>query len=534
MSTFFNPVITFYQIVDYIIIYMVSNGRLILAFDVGTTKLKAGLVDIEKFKVVGKASLDAEIILPRQGWAEVSPNKLWESICKLSKSLISEYNVAPEALIFTAHMAGVLPVGKAGDPLCNIIIWLDERAHGYPRDVWRGVFKIEGYNLLKLIKFLRITGGAPSKTGKDPLSKIMWLRDNEPDIYRSTWKFLDVKGYLLMKSTGNVVTSPDEATLTWLADTRGGRALWSGPLLRDYGLSADLFPEIKESTDLAGRLTEEAASELGVAEDTPVFVGCGDLTAAAVGSGAVSEGEPHIYIGTSDWIGAHISNRVVDVFHYIGSILSGIPGKYLLVAEQEIAAGALEWLMNLGLGGVESYSEVEDQVRHSEPGSGGILFLPWMFGERCPVDNPYLRGAFINLSVEKGSPELYRAVMEGVALNIRWAWKYFKPKIKWSAPIKLVGGAALFDVWCEILSDALSIEIVRMADPGDAGLRGLGAIASVGLGLYKDFEEAAARFSIDKVFKPNPENSSKYDMLFKYYLELYNNLGKKFYPEINS
>ncbi len=513
---------------------MLGQDSCILAFDVGTTSIKAGLVDPSSFKVIIKRSKPARVDYPKPGWAEVDPEGLWEDICSLSHELMESYRGKIVAVIYTAHMAGVLPVDRDRHPLHNMIIWLDERASGYPKDVWRGVLKIAGYNLFKLLRFLRITGGAPSKTGKDPLSKIMWLRDNEHDIYRSTWKFMDVKGYLIMKSTGNIVTSPDEATLTWLADTRRGYAVWSESLMGEYGLSTELFPEIRESIDVAGRLVREASEDLGVAEGTPVFVGCGDLTAAAVGSGAVSDGEPHIYIGTSDWIGAHIPKRIVDVSHYIGSILSGIPGKYLLVAEQEIAAGALEWLIELGVGRVESYSDVEDMVRESDPGAGGIFFLPWMFGERCPVDNPSLRGAFVNLSVESSPSELYRAVMEGVALNIKWAWKYFKPKIKWDAPVKLVGGAALYDIWCQILSDVLSMEIVRMSNPEDAGLRGLAAIASVGLGIYKNFEETAARFSIDKIFRPDPKNSRTYNELFEHYLNLYKYLGKKFYSRVNA
>ena len=513
---------------------MSETKNYILAFDIGTTKIKAGIVDTLNFKVVIKKSTDAEIIFPKEGWAEVDPERLWSDVSDLSRSIFEEIDVAPSGIVFTAHMAGVLPIDKDGYPLYNMIIWLDERAHGYPRDVWRGPIKIEGYNVFKLIKFLRITGGAPSKTGKDPISKILWIKDNLPDVYSKVWKFLDVKGYLIMRTTSNYVTSPDEATLTWMADTRGGEAKWCESLMKPYQLSADMFPPIKESVDVAGELGREAAQEMGLEPGIPVFVGCGDMTSAAIGSGAVGEGEPHIYIGTSDWIGAHISRRIVDVSHYIGSILSGIPRKYLLVAEQETASGALEWLMRIGVGDVKDYGEIEDLVKESSPGASGIYFLPWMFGERCPVDNPYLRGAFINLSVDTSPGDIYRSVMEGVVLNIKWAWQYFQPKIKWNKPIKLVGGAALYDVWCKILADALSIEIVRMADPGDAGLRGLAAIASVGLGIYRDFGEAVSRFDVDMISKPDPQNARIYNKLFEHFTELYKDLGKKFYPKVNA
>ncbi len=505
-----------------------DSTKYILAFDIGTTKLKAGIVETGNFKVVCKKSIDAEVNFPREGWAEVDPERLWSELTALSREVLREGGVAPSGIIFTAHMAGVLPIDKDANPLYDMIIWLDERAHGYPKEVWSGFLKIEGYNIFRLLKFLRITGGAPSKTGKDPLSKIVWLRENMPDVYNKVWKFIDVKGYLLARTTGEFVTSPDEATLTWLADTRDGRARWSEALMRDYGLSIEMFPKIFDSTSVAGRLLASAASDLGLEPGIPVFVGCGDMPSAAVGSGAVSEGRPHIYIGTSDWIAAHISKRIVDVSHYIGSILSGIPHKYLLVAEQEIASGALEWMMKV-TGGL-SYEDVEQYVSGAEAGSSGILFLPWMFGERCPVDNPSLRGAFLNLSIDTSLGDILRSIMEGVALNIRWAWEYFRPKVQDYEAINLVGGAALFDEWCQILADTLNVNLIRMKDPHDAGLRGIATIAAVGLGIYRSFEEAVSRYSTDKLFKPRKEYIPIYNKLYKYFREAYEKLGKKIYP----
>jgi xylulokinase len=509
--------------------------RFVLAFDVGTTTLKAGLVDLNDFLVVSKSSMPSKIEYPNLGWAEEDPEVLWSQIVSLSNALMSEKGVDASSIagvIFTAHMAGILPVDKEGNPLRNIIIWLDERAAGLPRKVWQGPIKIAGYNAFKLWKFIRLTGGAPSKTGKDPISKIIWLKENEPDIYNKSSKIVDVKGFLILKATGNYVTSHDEAHLTWLAYTKESVAKWSETLLKDYGLSMDLFPKIKDSVDVVGRVGDKVARALGVKAGTPVILGAGDLTTSAVGSGAIEEGYPHIYIGTSDWIAAHISKMKVDLFHYIGSLLSAIPRRYLLIAEQEVAAGALEWAMSLLGFGDKDYQRVERAANLSPPGSNNLLFLPWFYGERSPIDDPFIRGGLVNLSFQHRDSDIIRAIMEGVAFNIRWAYKYFRKIIGYDGIINIVGGGALFDTWCQIVADVLKVKIRRISSPQDAGLRGAATIAGVGLGIYNTFEEAVSRYGVDRTFVPIEESSRVYDKLYRTFVDYYKR-NKKIYRALN-
>ncbi|MET1123679.1 MAG: FGGY-family carbohydrate kinase [Archaeoglobaceae archaeon] len=479
---------------------------MIMVFDVGTTTIKAALV--ENYRTVEFVAKRAKVLHDRER-AEVDVEELWEDILDLASQLSPE---RVEALVFSPHMAGVVPVDREGNALRNAMIWLDERAAGFPRELFTGFPKISGYNAFKLLKFLRITGGAPSKTGKDPLSKMIWLRENEPEVYGKAYKFLDVKGYLIARACGKFVTSPDEASLTWLADTRNGRAVWCSSLLKDFGIDAEKLPEIRSCASVAG----VESGELGLR--CPVIVGAGDLTAAAVGSGAVEEGKAHVYIGTSDWVAAHVKRRIVDVFHYIGSIMSAIDGVYLLVAEQEVAGGALEWLMKLLN---VDYEEVTRMARKETK----VLFLPWLFGERAPVDDPHVRGAFLNISLDSGGDELVRAVLEGVALNIRWALGYVERLIGVQRELNAIGGGVMIDEWCQILADVLARPIVRMKDPQQAGIRGSAAIAMVALG--KDtFELAAKKFERDTVFKP--ENPGKYERKFAEFVKAYKKLKGTF------
>jgi xylulokinase len=490
-----------------------------LAIDIGTTSIKCGLISLKNFKPVKIISKKSDIIYTRENWAEQDPEYLWQRVLELISQIKEESKYTISVLIFDAHMAGVVPVDKEGNALRNIIIWLDERASGLPRELFRGIIKLKGYSLFKLIKFLRITGGAPSKTGKDVLSKIIWMMENEKDVFSKTYKLLDVKGFLINKCTGKFVTSQDEASLTWLADTRKSNAFWSNSLLKDYKIKKDLLPEIKLSTEIAGYLKGEVSKILG---NIPVFVGAGDLTASAVGSGAVKEGEPHIYVGTSDWVACHISRRKVDVFHYIGSILSAIPSKYLYVAEQEVASGAIEWAMEI-LGLERNYNEVENMVKRINESK--LIFLPWLYGERSPIDDPIVRGGILNLSLETSKEEILKAVMEGVALNIKWIFPYVT---KEKEEVNIVGGGALFDSWCQIIADALGLRIRRLEHPELTGVRGLAIIASVGMKVYSSFEEACSNISIERVFTPHEENFIKMNKKFKEFVRIYKKLRKTY------
>ena len=515
---------------------MMRDGDYILSFDIGTTSIKAGLVNPKDFNVYSKISVKSEIKYPKSGWAEQDPDTLWRQISNLSQRLLDSTGIRQDnvsGIVFTAHMAGVLPVDSDGYPLRDIIIWLDERAAGLPREVWSGFLRIQGYNIFRLLKFLRYTGGAPSKTGKDPLSKIVWIRENERDIYNKTSKFLDVKGFLIYRSTGAIVTSHDEAHLTWLADARHNKAYWSDALLKDYSLRKGLFPQIRDSIDIAGELNLEASKDLGLNPGIPVLVGAGDLSTAAIGSGAIDDKEPHIYVGTSDWIAAHLNRMKVDISHYIGSLLSGIPSKYLLIAEQEVAAGALEWGMKLFDFSEKEYESVEEAINNTPPGANNLLFFPWFYGERSPIDNPSVRGGLINFTFTHDKGDILRAIMEGVAFNIRWAYFYFQKIVGYKDQIKIVGGGALFDTWCQILADILKIKVIRMMDPENAGLRGAATIAAVGLGFYKGFGDAVSRYRIDKVFIPNDKVSKIYDGLFNEFRRFYKK-NKEIYRKLNA
>ncbi len=505
----------------------------ILVYDIGTTAIKAALVDLETLHVHKSVSTSIPMKYPSPREAVIDPVELWGKVAEASRELAGNGTLKPEAVTIISQMAGVLPVDKDMKPLMDIMTWLDVRAAGYPKELFRGPVKISGYNIIHVLKFLRITGGAPSKTGKDPISKILWLKHEKRDVWGKTRWILDVKGYLTSVMTHRRVTTLDEANLTWLMDTRKGRYGWSREILSLYNIPESILPEIVEPTRIIGELKEEAAKQLKVKPGTPVVAGAGDVVGVASGSGATRPGETHLYIGTSNWLAAHVEERKVDISHYMGSLVSAIPGRYLFIAEQEVAAGALEWLLDrLKCTGEDRYACLGEMVSKSPPGSRGLLFAPWMYGERSPIDDEYVRGVMLNLSLSHGDHDLARSVVEGVAYNIRFAYEYYKRHINATSGINIVGGGALLDEWCQVISDLLGVQVRRTVQPRMVGICGGGVIAGVGTGFYKGFDEASKLVGVDRVFEPDSGRGRLYGERYRFYVKMYRSL-RKLFKEMN-
>ncbi|MCE4606813.1 MAG: FGGY-family carbohydrate kinase [Desulfurococcales archaeon] len=506
----------------------------VLVYDIGTTAVKSALVDLETLKVTRSASTPVPMKYPSFREAVMNPGELWRAVVETSREIAGAEVLRPEAVTIISQMAGVLPVDSEMRPLTDIMTWLDERAAGYPKSLFSGVLKMSGYNLFHILRFLRITGGAPSKTGKDPISKILWLKHEAPEIWSKAKKILDVKGYLLYRMTGSIVTTTDEANLSWLMDTRKGKHGWSTSILSRYGIPRELLPEIVEPTKVVGTLQSEASEQLKVREGTPVAAGAGDVVGVASGSGMTRLGEAHIYIGTSNWLAAHVDKRLLDISHYMGSLISAIPGRYLFIAEQEVAAGALEWMLDrLKCGdGDERYECMKKHIMDTPPGSGGVLFAPWMYGERSPIDDEHVRGVLLNLSLSHGDGHLIRSVVEGVAFNIRFAYEYFRKRVPPLGGVNIVGGGALLDEWCQIISDLIGLEVRRTIQPRMVGARGGAVIAGVGIGSYSSFDEASKLVTVERVFTPVADRSVYYNDRFNYYLGIYKSL-RKLFKEMN-
>jgi len=395
-----------------------------------------------------------------------------------------------------------------------------------------GFPSLQGYALTKLLKWIRLTSGIPTLSGKDDIAHMLLVRHEFPDLYARTHKFLGSKDYLNLRLTGRFAASYDSISLFWIADIRDiNRVHYDDSLVHLLDIDRDMLPELKGSTQLLGTLHPTAARELGLPESVQVVMGAPDHQCALVGSGAVHDFEGHCYVGTSSWIECLVPFKKTDIFHSIASIPSAIPGRYQCINEQDVAGGCLSFFLQNVLFRLSRLTpgtlptgayRLADEVVASVPvGSRGVLFTPWLNGERTPVDNTTLRGGFHNLSLATGMEDMLRAIYEGVAYNTRWSMGYVE---KFTGrpfeALTCVGGGAQSDVWCQILADVLSRPIKQAVDPIWANARGAAWIGAVGLGHLR-FEEIPGLARHRRVYDPNPSHRALYDEIYGHFLELY-------------
>ena len=517
----------------------------IVSHDLGTSSDKAILVDHDG-KIAGIAQRKYPLHHPRADFAEQNPDDLWKAVGETTREVVRKTGVSPDSIVaitFSSQMQGLIPVTAEGRVLHPAITWLDGRAADIIRERLWTPPRVQGYNIFRLLRFLRITGGTPGQAGKDNIGKILWLRAHKPEIFDELHKFIDVKDFIIFKLTGKFITSVDLAVIWWLLDTRGHRNQWHDGLCRLAGIAKEQLSEVKASAEVVGHLTAAAAHALGLSANCAVINGAGDLSAAALGSGAIDEGELHISIGTSSWVAGHFTKRKIDIAHYTGCIGSALPETYYLaMAHQETAGLCVEWLKNqilydhpkdLDMDETnELYQTFDQQAALSPPGANNLIFTPWMFGERCPLDDENVRGGFYNLGLYHTRSDIIRSVFEGIAMNTRWAMETLEKLYQPVTELNVIGGGAKSDLWCQILADTLNRKINQVGDSQHAGARGVALLASYTLGHLKSLSEIKSRIPILKSYLPDPGNLGLYDRHFKHFKDIYRN-NRKWFKSMN-
>jgi xylulokinase len=519
--------------------------KYILAHELGTSSNKAVLTTVFG-DIVATAQQSYPLYHPMPAHAEEEPTDWWQAICATTRSVVTEAGVAVEdiaGITFSTLMQTLIPVSADGTPLCRALTWLDARgAEVIQKRLWTPP-RVQGYNVFRLVKFLRITGGTPGHTGKEQIGKILWLREHQPEVFSNAAKFIDAKDYIIHRLTGKFVTSVDVAVVWWLLDTRNNCNQWHPALCKLAGITPDKLCEVRGSSAIVGTLMPHAAEEMGLLPNMPVINGAGDLATAGVGSGALDDGELHISLGTSNWVAGHVTQRRIDVAHYAGCIGSAYPEKYFLaMAHQETAGICLEWLKNNVLyheeqlkaeTGVSSVYQLLDRLAERvEPGAGGVMFTPWMFGERCPIDDSFVRAGLYNLSLQHSREHLIRAVLEGIAFNTRWAMETLENLYSPVAELNMIGGGAKSRLWCQIMADVTNRIIHQVADPQLAGAKGIALVASMALGYVPSFNDIRKYIRINDVYRPNPAYRQLYDRLFREYKNIYKH-NKTWYRRMN-
>lgn len=503
------------------------RGRLVLAVDFGTSGMKVAIVG-KNGRVFGWDFEAIGLIHTEDGGVEQAPDDWWAAFLRCAGRLLGRNaDLRPRiaALCCSTQGEGTVAVDREGRALGNCLLWMDMRGAPRLRRQLRGPLAVRGASLAKTLRFLRLTGGMPSMTGKDPAGHMVFLRDERPAIYKKTHKFLNVLDYLNLRLTGRFAATPDSILTSWVTDNRDPTRIRYAPsLVASLGLDIDKLPDIVPSTEVLGPLLPRVAEALGLGPKTLVVAGSIDTTAAAIGSGAVADFEAHLYVGTSSWIGAHVPFKKTDIGASIASVPCAIPDRYLLVALQATAGGNLTFLRDnvlyhqdelLQEAEVPDIFKVLDRIAARVPaGAHGLLYTPWIWGERAPVDDRNLRAGLFNLSLESTREDIIRAMLEGVALNTKWL---LDPVARFlgrrPSSLTIAGGGAQSEVWCQIFADALDLEIRQAAEPLYANTRGAAWIGAVGLGELA-FGDIPALARVARSFAPRPENRSLYAEAF--------------------
>jgi xylulokinase len=522
-----------------------NNDKYILAIDLGTSGPKTAIVST-RGEVMDSAFVENRLQLLPDGGAEQDPEEWWQSILSGFKTLLAKKTVPAEDIVSiccSAQWSGTVAVDKDGQHLMNALIWLDSRGSRYVKKISGGIIKIEGYGITKLQRWLRLTGGAPSHSGKDPIAHILYIKHELPDVYRRTYKFLEPKDYINMRLTGRFAASFDSITLHWVTDNRDIHNIgYDDGLIRMSKIDPDKLPELKHAVDVLGTVQKKVADELGLRSDVTVIMGTPDLQAAAIGSGAVRDFEAHFYVGTSAWLTCHVPFKKTDILSGIASLPSAIPGRYFVADEQETAGACLTFLRDniffhkddlLQQPSPENAYHLFDRIaENTPPGSGGVIFTPWLYGERTPFDDKYVRGGFFNQSLDTNRNHMIRAVLEGVAFNGRSLLcaveKFVKRRLD---PIRLIGGGAHSNVWCQIFADIFGRTILQVKKPILANVRGAGFLASLALGYIK-VEDIADSVEVLGTYSPNPAHRNIYDGMFKEFINIYK-ANRRIYARLN-
>lgn len=484
----------------------------IIAHDLGTTGNKATLYDPQG-KLVGSAFYAYGTAFPQTSWAEQDPQDWWQAICVSTRQLLGKTGAKPDEIAcvtFSGQMMGCVPVDQNALPLRTAIIWADQRAVEQER--WVGerispqdIYRISGHRL----------------SASYSLQKILWLRDNQPEIFRSAHKFLHAKDAMVARMTGSFVTDVSDASGMNLYDLSA--RCWSDRILEAVKLDKSRLPQVHRAIDVVGEVLPSVADEIGVAAGTPVVIGGGDGPCAAAGSGVVAQGSAYNYIGSSSWIAVASLSPVLDPQCKTVTFEHIVPGMYSPNGTMQAAGASYQWMRDqlcgleaeqARLSAASPYEQMNAVAASSPPGANGLVFLPYLMGERSPRWNPKARGAFIGLTIRHTRADLIRAVLEGVTMNLRLILTALQSHGVQVEAMRLIGGGARGRFWNQMMADIYGLPVYRMTILEEATSMGAAMAGGIGVGLFPDFSVSQQMNPVAEVFEPDPTARQVYEQAF--------------------
>ena len=491
----------------------------IISHDLGTTGDKATLFSASG-QLIGSCFSEYPTSYPKHGWAEQDPSLYWKAFCSSTAALLEKTRINPSdvaSVCFSGQMMAALPVDAGGRPLRNSIIWADLRSTKQAEELARRIDADRVYEL---------TGHRLSASYS--ATKIMWLRENEPELYAKTAKFIHAKDYLVSRLTGKLVTDYSDASGMNLLDIT--ELEWSEEMLEASQIDRGKLPEIVESTQVVGKIGREAASQSGLREGTQVVIGGGDGACATCGAGVVAEGQAYIYLGTSTWMALAANKPLIDPERRTFTFCHFLKGLYFPAGTMQSGGGSFQWFKNVlcdseieaaERAGVDVYDLLSLKAQAVPCGCEGALFLPYLMGERSPLWNPNARACFIGLSMIHNKSHMTRAVLEGVAFNMKLIEQAFQEQGIKPAEIRMIGGGARSRLWRGIFADVMEKPVARLSFIEEATSVGAAIAGGVGVGIFSSIDAAADIVKHVETNEPQEQNFPVYRQQYEIFKKSY-------------
>ncbi len=490
---------------------------LLIGIDIGTSGTKAIAVD-ETGHLVASASAEYELLTPRPLWAEQRPHDWWKATCLVCQQIVAQVgaeNIASVGL--SGQMHGLVMLDKGGQVLRDAILWCDGRTQAQCDQITSLVGR----------ETLVAETANPVLTGFTA-PKILWVRQHEPQVAERAAMHLLPKDYIRFELTGEYATEVSDASGTSLLNIP--KRSWSKVVCNALDISLDTLPRVYESFEVSGRISSQGALATGLKEGTPVVGGGGDQAAGAVGNGIVRSGIISVASGTSGVVFAFADSPSVDPLLRMHTFCHAVPNKWHVMGVMLSAGGSLRWFRDTlatqekavaAQLGVDPYELITREAAQIPAGSDGLLFLPYLTGERTPHPDPLARGAFVGLTVRHTKAHMARAVLEGVSFGLRDSLEIMKSMNISIGNARASGGGAKSQVWRQIQADVFGLPLSTIAiDEGPA--LGAALLAGVGAGIYSGVEEACdAVVKTSGATRVNEENAAIYDRLYASYAGLY-------------
>ncbi len=497
-----------------------------IGIDIGTSGTKTVLFN-EKGDTIASSLYEYPLYQPHVGWAEQNPEDWWNATVWTIKDVISKSKVKAseiKGLGLSGQMHGLVMLDKDYNVLRPSIIWCDQRTAKECEEIT---------NIVGKDRLIEITAN-PALTGFTA-SKVMWVKNNEPQIFEKAYKILLPKDFIRFRLTGEFATEVSDASGMQFLNIKERK--WSDEVLEKLGIDKGLLAKVYESPEVTGKITKKIAEMTGLSEGTIVVGGAGDQAAGAVGNGIVKKGVVSSTIGTSGVVFAYMDKPYIDKLGRVHTFCHAVPGAWHVMGVTQGAGLSLRWFRDnfcnsekevASFTGKDPYEIMTEIASKVKPGCDGLIYLPYMMGERTPHLDPYARAVFFGLSAKHTKADMLRAVLEGVAFSLKDCMEIIKEMGIEVKEVRASGGGGKSPLWRQIQSDMFETEVYTVKSQEGPAL-GVALLAMVGTGLYKSVEEACENTIVTTTkILPIEENIKVYRKLYPIYQNLYKDLKEEY------